>query len=93
MSHRKTDLGIPCREKSAKVVLGLVVLSLAMLSGCVLAPEGIVEEQARLNSQSTAFEPRFDARQLPVLPTPAHWRDVLRRAFLANGELESAYFE
>jgi hypothetical protein len=22
MSHRKTDLGIPCREKSAKVVLG-----------------------------------------------------------------------
>ena len=23
MSHRKTDLGIPCREKSAKVVLDL----------------------------------------------------------------------
>src|SRR5262245_8317682 len=25
MSHRKTDLGIPCRSKSAKVVLGRVV--------------------------------------------------------------------
>ena len=24
MSHRKTDLGIPCRSKSAKVVLGRV---------------------------------------------------------------------
>jgi hypothetical protein len=24
MSHRKTDLGIPCRSKSAKVVLGPV---------------------------------------------------------------------
>jgi hypothetical protein len=23
MSHRKSDLGIPCREKSAKVVLAL----------------------------------------------------------------------
>src|SRR5260221_14700961 len=25
MSHRKTDLGIPCRSKSAKVVLGRVL--------------------------------------------------------------------
>jgi len=25
MSHRKSDLGIPCREKSAKVVLGSVL--------------------------------------------------------------------
>src|SRR5215813_9927780 len=26
MSHRKTDLGIPCRSKSAKVVLAVLVL-------------------------------------------------------------------
>src|SRR5215813_7131566 len=26
MSHRKTDLGIPCRSKSAKVVLGRVLI-------------------------------------------------------------------
>src|SRR5437870_12501609 len=27
MSHRKTDLGIPCRSKSAKVVLGRVLIN------------------------------------------------------------------
>ena len=27
MSHRKSDLGIPCREKSAKVVLGRVLIN------------------------------------------------------------------
>src|SRR5262245_37202034 len=27
MSHRKGDLGIPCREKSAKVVLGRVLIN------------------------------------------------------------------
>jgi hypothetical protein len=26
MSHRKSDLGIPCREKSAKVVLRRVLI-------------------------------------------------------------------
>lgn len=30
---------------------------------------------------------------MPEVPTPAEWSDVLRRAFWANGELESAYFE
>ncbi len=74
---------------------GLVVLSVAMLllTGCVLAPEGTLEEQEKLKRQSTAFEPPVDLRQLPPVPTPAHWRNVLRRAFFANGELESAYFE
>lgn len=30
---------------------------------------------------------------MPAVPMPANWRDVLHRAFLANGELESSYFE
>ena len=30
---------------------------------------------------------------MPAVPAPADWHDVLSRAFLANGELESAYFE
>jgi outer membrane protein, heavy metal efflux system len=77
------------------VVLCIAMLSMAMLllSGCVLAPEGTVEEHAKLNTQSGAFEQPIDVRQLPSVPTPAHWHAVLRRAFFANGELESAYFE
>lgn len=63
------------------------------LGGCVLAPPGTTEEQAKLNELSGRFEPPVEARELPALPARANWRDVLHRAFLANGELESAYFE
>jgi outer membrane protein TolC len=42
---------------------------------------------------SSTFEPRFEDRELPELPPVATWQDVLNRAFLANGELESSYFE
>jgi outer membrane protein TolC len=35
----------------------------------------------------------MEARQVPDLPAAADWHDVLSRAFLVNGELESAYFE
>src|SRR5439155_18110304 len=34
-----------------------------------------------------------ESRALPELPDHPSWRDVLHRAFLANGELEAAYFE
>jgi outer membrane protein, heavy metal efflux system len=63
------------------------------LGGCVLAPHGTRDEQAKLNAASPPFEPRIEARQLPELPAVATWQDVLSRAFLANGELESSYFE
>ena len=58
-----------------------------------MAPHGTRDEQAKLNTASPPFEPRIEARQLPELPTVATWQDVLSRAFLANGELESSYFE
>ncbi|AZG78838.1 TolC family protein (plasmid) [Methylocystis rosea] len=63
------------------------------LSGCALTPPGTTEEQAKLSEVSERFEPPIEARELPALPAVANWRDVLHRAFLANGELESAYFE
>lgn len=63
------------------------------LNGCVLAPPGTAEEQARLDRASAPFEAPVEARQLPALPAPADWHDVLHRAFLANGELEAGYFE
>jgi len=59
----------------------------------VLTPNGTSSEQARLKAASTPFEAPIAARQLPELPAAADWRDVLNRAFLANGELESAYFD
>ncbi|MBI2715515.1 MAG: TolC family protein [Rhizobiales bacterium] len=80
-----------------RLVRSLIVsASVAMtlgLAGCVLAPQGASEEEAKLNSVSPVFEPPVETRQLPALRAHVHWRDVLRRAFLANGELESAYFE
>jgi cobalt-zinc-cadmium efflux system outer membrane protein len=66
--------------------------SLPALSGCVLAPPGIVEEQAKLATTGSAFETPPELRELPELPLRPSWQDVLCRAFLANGDLESAYF-
>lgn len=67
--------------------------STLLLAGCVLAPRGTGQEQRRLEAAGAAYEPRFEKRQLPPLPDEPGWRDVLRRAFLANGDLEAAYFE
>jgi hypothetical protein len=60
------------------------------LGGCVLAPHGTREEKMRLTTASAPFEPRIETRQIPELPTLATWQDVLSRAFLANGDLESS---
>ncbi|CAN5338822.1 hypothetical protein BH09PLA1_BH09PLA1_00220 [soil metagenome] len=80
-----------CGARDGKWILA-VAASLA-LSGCVLAPKGTKAEQAKLELASRPFEPAAESRQLPELPTPADWRSMLQRAFLANGELESAYFD
>jgi len=48
MSHRKTDLGIPCRSKSAKVVLASVFITYALLLG----PRAPVRETRRSSSAS-----------------------------------------
>jgi outer membrane protein, heavy metal efflux system len=89
---------MPSTFRAARPPAGALIATLCMtmllgLNGCVLAPVGTQEEQEKLNSAAPAFEPPFETRQLPTLPTPAGLRDVLRRAFFANGELESAYFE
>jgi outer membrane protein, heavy metal efflux system len=65
----------------------------ATLSGCVLAPHEARDERNKLVAASQPFETPLAARQLPDLPPVVGWRDALSRAFLTNGELESAYFE
>ena len=82
--------GAPYR--ACMLAVGIITLALGM-SACVLRPHETADERAKLAAASQPFETALAARQLPDLPPETGWRDVLSRAFLANGELESAYFE
>lgn len=73
--------------------MGLSLAGFLALGGCTLAPPGTIEERAKVGELSTIFEPPLEPDQLPRLPARADWRSVLHRAFLANGDLRSAYFE
>lgn len=78
---------------SVSTFLIICSLPLAVLSGCALTPSGTKEEQARMNDAGKPYEAPFEQRALPELPASLSWRDVLHRAFLANGDLEASYFE
>jgi outer membrane protein TolC len=67
--------------------------SLLVLGGCVLTPQGTSEERQRADVAGIPFEPPVEQRHLPEIPAEATWRDVLHRTFLANGDLEAAYFD
>ena len=88
-SSRPDAMRFRARYHTLSPVLALSVA----LAGCTLAPPGTMEEQAKVERLSTLFEPPLDPDQLPRLPVRTGWRAVLHRAFLANGELRSAYFE
>jgi outer membrane protein TolC len=59
----------------------------------VLAPSGIGLERANLFDAGEPFEPEVANRELPQLSDNPTWRQILNRAFLANGQLEAAYFQ
>lgn len=69
-----------------------MLASLAMV-GCVLAPRGTKQERAKAQERGKPYETAVEKRVPPEIPQPATWQDVLQRAFLANGDLEAAYFE
>ncbi len=69
----------------------LPVIILLLLPGCILVPRGRAQERERLRNQQGQFAQPVEKREIPPLPTPAGWEDVLRRAFLANGDLEASY--
>src|SRR5437762_2697915 len=71
------------------VLIGAIIT----LAGCTLAPEGTAREQARLDQNGSIYQQEFEKRDLPEVPSPASWHDVLHRALLANGDLEASYFE
>lgn len=64
-----------------------------LASGCVLTPEGFDAERAEVDRVGEPYAESFERRTLPELPVDAQWRDLLERAFAANGELERAYFD
>jgi len=69
-----------------------IVVAAVLFAGCSLATREAAEERVRMEAAGAAYEapaPRAWSEELP--PDPG-WRDVLRHAFLANGELEAAYF-
>jgi outer membrane protein TolC len=67
--------------------------SATLLGGCVLAPRAAKVEEAALERAGEPYRPPFGQRSLPELPPQPSADDVLRRAFLANGDLEAAYYE
>lgn len=71
----------------------LTLLLALVLSGCVLAPRGTETEVRKNRAAGANYHQPPEERQIPELPRPAEWRDVLHRAFLANGDLEASYFE
>ncbi|HEV8292167.1 MAG TPA: TolC family protein [Tepidisphaeraceae bacterium] len=79
----------------SNIIKPIIVTALAgvFLSGCVLAPRGTSEEQAAAKRAGEPYTQPFEKRVIADLPATATWRDVLQRAFLANGDLEAAYFE
>ena len=70
-----------------------MVAALLGVSGCVLAPKEAKQEQSRLDDAGNVYRRPFEKRELLELSAQPTWRDVLRRAFLANGDLEAAYHE
>jgi len=76
----------------------IVWIALAF-TGCSLATREAAEERQRMEAAGAAYEaPAEEEDPAPLrvradeLPPDPGWRDVLRHAFLHNGELEAAYF-
>jgi outer membrane protein, heavy metal efflux system len=72
---------------------GLLAAAVVLAGGCMFKPKETPQLAAELKQQGAPYAKPFEQRQLPELPEPATWRDVLYRVFMANGEVESAYHE
>ncbi|MBL6752089.1 MAG: TolC family protein [Nevskia sp.] len=91
--HRSVEAKLGAGSIRVTCAVAVALCAAAGVSGCVLAPEGTAAEQTKLKAAGQPFEPPIEDRTLPPVPEPADWREVLRRGFMANGDLESAYFE
>lgn len=77
-----------------KTALSAIVMALAAAAGgCSLVPPATKEEVAKADKAGVAYTQPYEKRKLPALPAEPGYSDYLERAFLANGDLEAAYFE
>lgn len=78
-----------------RMSIGLMVplVISAVLSGCALRPSGADQERARMETAERPYRQPADERSVSELPSKPNWRDVLYRAFMANGDLEASFFE
>lgn len=67
-------------------------IAAALATSCILSPQGTRAEQSRVHEIGQAYEPRLEARSLPEISAQPGWRELLQRAFLVNGDIESAFF-
>ena len=69
-----------------------VFFPLALLGACAIHPKGEEEERARAEAEGAPYSRPFEERELPPLAPDASLEEVVRRALLANGDLEARYF-
>jgi cobalt-zinc-cadmium efflux system outer membrane protein len=63
----------------------------AAIPGCILAPQGLKAQQSALATAGALYTRPVARREMPYVPFQPTWQEVLRRAFLADGDLEIAY--
>src|SRR6266542_3465420 len=63
-AYSRSGRPIPKRVPGGALIAMLCMTMLLGLGGCVLAPVGTLEEQAKLDSVAPTFEPPVEARQL-----------------------------
>lgn len=73
--------------------LRILMLVVPLIGGCVLRPQGSAEEEALVEEAGKSYSAPVEKRALPELNGAVTWQDALRRALLANGDIEAAYFE
>jgi outer membrane protein TolC len=78
-----------------KPIVAVVAVAAAVMlpAGCSLEPAATRGEREHLTKAGTPYALPHERRALPDLPAEPDWTDVLHRAFLANGQLEAAYYE
>jgi outer membrane protein TolC len=69
------------------------VAAIALGGGCALSPPGAEQQKSAVAQAGRQYQLAPSQRELPELPEKPDWPDVLRRALLANGDLEAAYYQ
>jgi outer membrane protein TolC len=73
--------------------LRICILGALLLQGCVFAPRGLDDEQQALAHEDRDWSKPVEERALPELSAEPTIEELLRRAELANPELERAWQE